>query len=67
MPNKSGLRAQEDILDDILKGQSTNQQEKLLDGKRDVRTILKSNGELIRKLKEIEADIKASPIKIANF
>ncbi|MEI4927254.1 hypothetical protein Q8G50_32565, partial [Klebsiella pneumoniae] len=65
MPNKSGLRAQEDILDDILKGQSTNQQEKQLDGKRDVRTILKSNGELIRKLKEIEADIKASPSKIA--
>ncbi|RRJ54655.1 hypothetical protein EHV15_34220 [Paenibacillus oralis] len=63
MSNKNGLRGQEDIINDILKVHNVNQPEKHSVGKGDVKTIFHSHGELIRKLKDIEADIKASPRK----
>ncbi|MGV2885964.1 hypothetical protein [Paenibacillus taichungensis] len=67
MLNKDGLRGQEDIIDDILKRHPVNQPVKHSASKRDAKTILDLQGELIRKLKIIEADIKASPNKIASF
>lgn len=57
MPNNQGLKDQEDIIDDILRDYCAKQQKGA--HKTDALVLLNSQGELLRKLKKIEDDIKA--------
>jgi len=65
MPNRDGLRSQEDMINDILKGHHSAQTNKLSINKLlhcDTQKILNSHGELINRLKKIELELMHSRV-----